>query len=419
VLESARTPRGLAHLCVPVQSADAMGTANARLPFIAAPPGIEVPRIDAAQGVPWQLQWSAGALRIEHARTTRQLRHLLRHDLAATMPGGWMEFGINNEEGRIPWSQIYYLNGLLDILDLARRDPGLLELFGPLLPEVRRRLDMEMHWLDAHVAEGRHRTRGFTVDRSRALFGVQTGRFLLVMHRYLKEVPGGVPLASYAGLKHAVPRLEGHLEVLATEGEDPKWIRPGLHHLRWPKGSPFYFDGMAVPFNHQNEWAYAVLAIADESTPPESVQAATDVLRHFTDRIAPGGVLPASGTWDYWWGRAHDGWNEPGRFSMNVPTFGGDKIKAWISFRTIDSMSLVAGAAHLGTREAANARTSAMALAASGRLYPFANHAWVNEASAIHLADAVALQYARVSAPWELGSAAWSLSALALRRRAE
>ena len=96
-----------------------------------------------------------------------------------------------------------------------------------------------------------------------------------------------------------------------------------------------------------------------------------------------------------------------------------DKIKAWISFRTIDAMSLVTGAAHLGAREAASARDSAMALAASGRLYPFVNHAWVDEAAAIHLTQGVAVEYARVSAPWELGSAVWSLSALARRWRGD
>jgi len=416
IVESAPTPAGLAHLCV---AAAADASTGARPPVVVAPEGVQAPPLDPTRGVPWNLRWSLGALQIDHARNARQLRHLLRRDLASTAPGGWMEFGINNEEGRIPWSQIYYLNGLLDMLDLARRDEGLLELYGPLLPEVRRRLDLEMRWLDEHVAEGRHRTRAFTVDRSRALFGVQTGRLLLVMHRYLKEVPGAAPLVSHAGLKHAVQRLEGHIEVLATEGEDPKWIRPGLHHLRWPKGSKFYFDGMPVPYNHQNEWAYAVLATADEGTPPEIVQAATDVLRHFTDRIAPAGTLPASGAWDYWWGRAHDGWNEPGRYSVNVPRYGGDKIKAWISFRTIDAMSLVAGAPRLGPQEAANARASAMALAASGLLYPFANHAWVNDASAIHLGAPAALEYARVSAPWELGNAAWSLAALARRWRGD
>ncbi len=415
IVESAPTPGGLAHLCV---GAAADAQTGARRLAVIAPKGVAAPPVDATLGVPWNLQWSLGALQIDHARNPSALRRLLRRDLAATAPGGWMEFGINNEEGRIPWSQIYYLNGLLDLLDLARRDEALLELFGPLLAEARLRLDLEMSWLDAHVAAGRHHTRAFTVDRSRALFGVQTGRFLLVMHRYLQEVPHPLPLASYAALKRAVQGLEGHIEVLATEGEDPQWIRPGLHHLRWPKGSKFYFDGMPVPYNHQNEWAYAVLATADRNTPPEIQRAATDVLRHFTDRIAPAAQLPASGAWDYWWGRAYDGWNEPGRYSMNVPRFGGDRIKAWISFRTIDAMSLVAGAARLGSQEAANAQASAQVLAARGLLYPFANHAWVDEGT-IHLGTPEALEYVRVSAPWELGSAVWSAAVLGKRWRGE
>jgi len=413
VIESALTPRGLAHLCLPTPSA----RQQAGAPRIVAPADIDVPRIDPGRGVPWQLRWSLGALHVEHARTPRQLRHLLRRDIARTLPGGWMEFGINNEEGRIPWSQIYMLNGLLDLLDLARRDRGLLELYGPLLPEVRRRLDLEMQWLDAHVAAARHQTRAFTVDRSRALFGVQTARFLLVMHRYLKEVPGALPLTAYAPLKHAVPRLEGHIEMLATAGEDARWIRPGLHHLRWSRGSAFGFDGMAVPYNHQNEWAYAVLATADDTTPPGAVRAATDVLRHFTDRIAPAGLLPASGEWDYWWGRAYDGWRAADGLSVNRPQYDGDRIRAWISFRTIDAMALAAGASRLGAQEGRHARDSAMALARQGLVYPFANHAWVDAAAAIHLSPEAARAHARAGAPWEIGNAVWSLAVLARHGR--
>lgn len=35
-------------------------------------------------------------------------------------------------------------------------------------------------------------------------------------------------------------------------------MKPGNAHLRWPYGSAFYFDGLAVPYKHQNEWAYAM-----------------------------------------------------------------------------------------------------------------------------------------------------------------
>ncbi|MCW5632373.1 MAG: hypothetical protein KIT17_03480 [Rubrivivax sp.] len=411
VLETAVTPSGPAHLCI---AAAVDPRALARQPFVKAPPGVAAPEVDLGSGVPWNLRWSLGALQIDHARHPYQLRRLLRHDLARTAPGGWMEFGVNNEEGRIPWSQIYYLNGLMDLLDLARRDAGALALYGPLLAEARQRLDMEMQWLDEHVRAGRHRTRAFTVDRSRALFGVQTGRLLLVLHRYRTEVPDALPTPAYEVLKRAVPMLEDHIEVMASEGEETKWIAPGRHHLRWPKGSKFAFDGMPVPYNHQNEWAHAVLATADAATPPLATEAATDVLRHFVDRIAPGGRLPDSGSWDYWWGRAFDGWDAAAGWSVNTRRYGGDRIKAWISFRTIDAMALVAAAPKIGAREAEEARRSAMALAARGLLYPFANHAWVDTGQ-VHLAPAVAQEYARVSAPWELANAAWSLAVLARR----
>jgi hypothetical protein len=419
IVETAVTPAGLAHLCMTPLAPDRTGV---RRPIVIAPPGVAAPVIDLRRGVPWRLQWSQGALQIDHAASPRQLRHLLRSDLARTGPGGWMEFGIDNTEGRIPWSQIYAINGLLDLLDLAKRDATLLETFGPLLGEVRRRLDMEMAWLDAHIAAGRHHTRAFTVDRSRALFGVQTSRLLLALKRYRTEVPDALPMRSEAALRRAVRRLEGHIEVFATEGEEDRWIRPGLTHLRWPKGSKFYFDGMAVPFNHQNEWAYGVLATAgDDAAAPEAapaVKAATDVLTHFTDRIARQGRLPLTGEWDYWWGRAHDGWNEPGRYSDNVPRFGGDKIKAYVSFRTIDAMSLLAGASVLGAEVAAHSRASAAALAERGLLYPFVNHALVAHTGQIHLGAEAAQEYARVSSPWELNSAPWALARTALALRA-
>jgi hypothetical protein len=430
IVESTPTPRGLAHLCVATAAAGAAfgtpargaasagGDIEALPPVIVPPEGLAAPAVDLLRGVPWRLRYSLGALQIDHAASPRQLRQMLRSDLARTAPGGWAEYGINNDEGRIPWSQIYTLNGWLDLLELARRDAAALELYGPLVAEVRQRLHLEMRLLDQHVAAGRHHTRAFTVDRSPALFGVQTGRLLLVIHRYRNEVEGALPLASYEPLRRAVQQLEGHIEVLATKGEEARWIPPGRHHLRWPKGSKFAFDGMPVPFNHQNEWAFAVLATAGRDTPAPVLQAATDVLRHFAERIAPAGELPAAGRWDYWWGRAYDGWQAGDDWSVNTRSYAGDRIKAWISFRTIDAMALVAGAPHLGRAEAANAERSAAQLAQRGALYPLGFQALADRHAYLALASAVAQQYARTSAPWEMANSAWSLAALATHWRA-
>ena len=409
VIESTVTPQGLAHLCIAAE-AGAMGARGFK---VVAPDGVALPEVDAALGVPWGLSWSLGRLQVDHARSPEQLGQLFVRDFLATQHHGWFEFGINNDEGRMPWSQIYYLNGLLDLLDVARRSDAAHRVFGPLVSGVRQRLDQEIAIMDRQYAAGRYRTRAFTVDRSQALFAVQTARLLLLFERYRAEVPGALPLASFDGLRRDVLTLKGHIEVMAREGETAQWLAPGRAHLRWPKGSKFYFDGLAVPFNHQNEWAYAVVHSANPAVDAVPLAAARDIVQHFVDRIAPDGQLPTTGVWDYWWGRAHDGWTAADKVSDHKPDYPGDKGKAWISFRTIDAMALLAVSPGLGESVHAQALASSSALASQGLLYPLVNQTLVPSTGRIHLQPAVAYEYARLTSPWELANVVWSLARLA------
>jgi len=408
VIESAITPRGPAHLCIASQ-ADATGARGFK---VVTPHGVDAPVVNTALGVPWGLSWSVRRLQIDHARSPEQLGQLFVRDFLATQHQGWFEYGINNDEGRIPWSQIYYLNGLLDLLDVARRSDGAQRVFGPLVSGVRQRLDLEMSMIDQHYAAGRYRSRAFTVDRSQALFAVQTARLLLLFQRYRAEVPGALPLASHDDLKRDVLALKNHIEVLAREGESAQWLAPGRAHLRWPKGSKFYFDGLAVPFNHQNEWAYAVSETAEGSLNAAPLAAARDIVQHFMDRVAPGGQLPATGVWDYWWGRAYDGWTAADAVSDNKPDYPGDKGKAWISFRTIDAMALLSVSRQIDPAAQAKATESAAALTSKGLLYPLTNQALVKHTGRVHLQPEVAYEYARLTSPWELANVVWSLTRL-------
>ncbi|OSZ71681.1 hypothetical protein CAP37_20945 [Hydrogenophaga sp. IBVHS1] len=409
VIESAITPRGPAHLCVAAET----GPSGARGFKVVAPDGVDPPSVDPALGVPWGLSWSVRRLQIDHARSPEQLGQLFARDFLATQHRGWFEFAINNDEGRIPWSQIYYLNGLMDLIAVARRSDGAHRVFGPLIADVRQRLDMEIALIDQHQAAGRYRTRAFTVDRSQALFAVQTARLLLLFQRYRSEVPGALPLASFESLERDVLSLKDHIEVLSREGETEQWLASGRAHLRWPKGSKFYFDGLPVPFNHQNEWAYAVAESADPVRDAAPLAAAREIVQHFMDRVAPGGKLPATGVWDYWWGRAHDGWAAADRVSDNKPAYPGDKGKAWISFRTIDAMALLSVSRQADPAAHANALESAADLTSKGMLYPLANQALAVHTGRIHLQPEVAGEYARLTSPWELANVVWSLARLA------
>ena len=366
--------------------------------------------LDSKNSIPWNLRIVDGRPQIDLARSDKDLALLLVRDLMRAQHSGWMEFGVNNEEGRIPWSQIYYLNGFLDIVKLARANPDIAKLFAPLIPLIKQRLALEMALIDQHWKAKRFLTRAFTVDRSPALFAVQSARLLLLYERYQTEIPGAVALPSYADVRSSVTHLRSHIEVIAYADTRSRWMDPNQPYLMWPKGSKFYFDGLNVPFNHQNEWAYSVIRAGLPDSPRR--KDAQGVIRYFSQQVVPLGAFPETGEWNYWWGQAYDGWNDAQSISVNKSSYGGDKIKAWISFRTIDAMALLStyGAA-AGVKNEVLVE-SAVDLIREGKVYPFAAYELLRLGILALPNDATAHSYARVSSPWELQSAAWALATL-------
>ena len=83
---------------------------------------------------------------------------------------------------------------------------------------------------------------------------------------------------------------------------------PNHHYLKWPKGSAFPFDGLNVPYNHQNEWANSILDTlqvggvlhADEK---RAEQIAMEIIEQFLSAVAPNNLLPPERMWPYWWGQ--------------------------------------------------------------------------------------------------------------------
>src|SRR4029079_16656760 len=94
--------------------------------------------------LPHDLKLVRGRIDTSRATTFIQLLEVLRKDLEHNPLSGVMELGSNNYEGRIPWSQVYYLNGLLDLIALSLTDSRSARLFQPLIAAAKRRLDLEM-----------------------------------------------------------------------------------------------------------------------------------------------------------------------------------------------------------------------------------------------------------------------------------
>lgn len=404
------------------------------------------------KAVPFNLRFSNGRLLFDLADTSGKFANLLRFDLERNHSSGIMEMASSNVEGRVAWSQIYYLNGYLDFLELASKNSLVRSKFESILPDLKKRLDIEISLLLLILkSDERFLTKAFTVDRSPTLFAVQTSRLLLLLNRYhrLSNVDNIDPF--HLELFKSVATLSGHIDVLAVSDGNEHGLANDAYYLKWPKGSSFPFDGLNVPYNHQNEWAYSILdslsigQLAQELDDVEPVEASFSIIDKFVKDNISTGIFPSSGEWPYWWGRAYEGWTDQDGISANIPSYNGDRSMAFISFKSIDVLSLMSAlyfASEFSFTECStahgleasnicskikdllelqrykyfvdndfvvNVRASIAKLIGSGKLYPYAAYSLYKVYPSAMLGSYVSAHYSRLNAPWELRNAVWAL----------
>ncbi len=409
VIEALFTPDGPAVLC--------RAQPNMSSPYLLGKLNtLKFEPLDMSKGIPWRLQYSErdGEVTVTRAISRKEIAEVFLYDVRSGQQSGVLEFGIDNTEGRIPWSQIYYLNGLMDLLLLVDSNSEGKALFGDHAEELMQRIVIEIGALDDLLdrKEGFY-TKGFTYDRSSALFAVQTSRLLLLFDRYAEELPGAPPLRNTEALRHRVSRLEGHIDQLAHEGEEPRWMKPGTAHLRWPKCSAFYFDGLPVPFNHQNEWAYALFnsaRVEGKSIDAPELNDQRDIITFFLDQLGERGGFPAVDKWNYWYGHAYDGWTEADNRSCHTRSYPGDHGLAWISFRSIDFMSVMSAVEFIPGVNKDALLASAAETVRFGDVYPFASRSLLAAGKVPQIQIPVLERYYRAAAPWEISNSPWALT---------
>ena len=325
-------------------------------------------------GVPFDLRFNPITQDYEWSDSaTESLSSFLRFEILSGQANGMFELGANNREGRVAWSQVYYLEGFLDLLDGSVQRVAGSAIAPGFLADLTVRFAMEVRMLNEVICRDGYESLPFTVNREPATFAVQTSRIALLYGRVVDYRP---ILAEELRCMESVARssagLEGHIEELTDEGI-VGWINPNVHYLKWPKGSAFPFDGLNVAYNHQNEWALGVLDSAWRFDLNEEVLvAAKAILSYFyTSVLIPeGGGFPTNGRWPYWWGTAREGWSATDEVSVNMPTYAGDYGDAWISFRTIDATAMIEWAKYLEEDASVVLLESLSGLIESGQVLP-------------------------------------------------
>jgi hypothetical protein len=303
--------------------------------------------------IPFHLVDDSGQWSVRFVQTPADLEALFLLDMKNSASSGLMSAGLNNYEGEVVWSQSYYLNGFTDFLDSSLYpfpDHALLRLRS----DVARRLDFEMALLDKLSMEGPGiLCKVFSTNREPSRFAVQSGKILLLLKRYRTVTQDGVALQSFNTFLKDTVLLRGHREVLTQSKPGDPDLEEGRHYLMWPKGIPFPYDGVGIPYNHQNCWAAGVLYKADQYlVPQERLNAATDIADLFLKLEGFRGNPPKHDRsfaesndyflWYYWWGKAKAGWDSRQGISINTPTWRGDgKNVALPRYRTFDAIAVL------------------------------------------------------------------------------
>lgn len=350
----------------------------------------------ATDCLPYSLAAGAGGATWQCARTRAEIANLLRLEIARMPNDGMIDFAASNLEGRVAWSQAYYLNGLMQ---LGGDGVPALRNAADWTP-LRTRLRAEIDLLALRVqSTGGLASKRYSMQRTAVTFALHMGRAARIL-----GTAAGTGHSSQ-NVQPARTLLQTRLRSLDGTVEQPAQVTDGgitFSTLSYMRGSDFWCDGVNVPYNYISGVVDGVLSAADVTA--ADLDRSTTLMRPLLV-LEP---MSAGADWRYWWARGSDGWAATDNVSSNTPAYSGSGGVGHITYRTIDAAALL----RLHERRADAVPTEVIAnirgLAASGRLLP-----WLSEAAPatarITFDPQVVYRYARSSAPYELQSQVWAL----------
>lgn len=377
------------------------------------PSGKPRPDWQPSDRIPFHLRWVAGRPTTDPLEGAVDLPRLFEADIRRGEASGLLNLGENNVEGRVAWSQVYYLSGLITLIRMV--DAGQAPEFVPLRGALARRVHLEIALWDRLLAtaEPHMRSRRYTVARAPALHAVQTGRILRTLARY-RQLRDARPLDSFFMFRDQVRQLDGHIEAVRVATPEDRWLPAGRRNLWWPRGAAFpTFDGVTIPFNHMDDWAGGVLygegrGVRDE----EFALTARDCLRILLDEEFADG-LPRDYRWNYWFGQVEAGWSAADNVSVHVPTYAGERYVAHVSYLTIDMMALLSVGRVYPEILPPGILDYLEDAVEQGALYPFLAEDLENYGRRPVLPHAIALRYLRPESAGAFQSTVWAYRAFA------
>ncbi|WP_306048677.1 hypothetical protein [Oceaniradius stylonematis] len=357
--------------------------------------------------VPHDLRIEGGEPQWQFVTAGGDMGAIVLGDLGRSGLNGLANFGENNLEGRLAWSQAYYLNGLLSLVELGEEHLG----FTPEVQnKLQRRFILEIEELERLLE---HPYPELLVKR----YSLDREPYLSLLHaaRILKPVLRGAEFLDdetrdgFRRLTDQLVRAEGAIERFDPADGDT----PARGYIR--KFFPFWADGGRLPWNYQSGWIETLAWVEDP--PLDAAAMGASMARDFIDQVD----LPdAPLKWAYTSGNTIDGWSADEAVSANTPSYGGDTANptgAHISYRSMDAMGLLAArrAELIGSDEIDPSHMQF--LVENGLLYPFVNEELAASNATASIPFHIARLYARTRLPWGIQNQPWAAVAIGEAKR--
>jgi hypothetical protein len=347
--------------------------------------------------LPFRLRMEDGVPNWSCAKTPIELAEVFKSDIRRVPHGGLGDIGLDNSEGRIAWSLVYYLNSLMHLdrrytpilSSVSNWDVEKLFLFNSLELIAKQGTDTNLGYY----------SRRYSLSRKPILFALHLGRISQLLS-------SGVLLGYVSeNINEALKILNDEMHSLNRTAEKRIYVHP-YTTLGYRKGIDFWADGSNVPYNYISGYVQGFLSTINN---PEDYSLD---MKNLLSPLIENELKSDSFQWNYWWGYGKNGWASNDLISLNTPDYVGSSGIAHISYRSMDAMAVLRLAKVNPKLVDEKVLLKIRDLVMRGYLLPFVNQEIIGSGVVHKIDRSVALYYGRSASPSELHAQLFALESL-------
>lgn len=345
--------------------------------------------------VPWALSFNNIIANYKLVSQAENKIDVFYYDLDRLTMGGKLQLAINNMEGRVVWSQLYYLNGIQSAISLSSGTDHIKKSLGT-------QLENELGFISKLCISEYPglKVKRYSIEREPIDIALHLAQVNLFLSKYLNNNNQYSDDINKCIDKN-INKIAGYVNTLEHR-TTMKFQGDIITYPSFRKGYPFWADGSNVPYNFSSGISLGLLAANKKRFDSKANQYLQPLLAEINS------MTDDKFAWRYWWGIGNSGWNETQDVSFNTKNYIGNRDGlAHITYLTIDAKAVLSLNKRVKLDKKIIDRIEKMTK--KGLLLPSVNE-FYSRNELLSLETIPRLRYSRASAIWELQSQPYALT---------